>query len=80
ESVELKFTDDALRSIAEKAIERKTGARGLRSILEDVLLDPMFELPGDEQVQEIVVNEEVISGEAKPLYIYTESSAEATAS
>ncbi|MEM7685082.1 MAG: ATP-dependent Clp protease ATP-binding subunit ClpX, partial [Pseudomonadota bacterium] len=76
ESVELKFTDDALRSIAEKAIERKTGARGLRSILEDVLLDPMFELPGDEQVQEIVVNEEVISGEAKPLYIYTESSAE----
>ena len=80
EDVELKFTDDALRAIANKAIERKTGARGLRSILEDVLLDPMFELPGDEQVQEIVVNDEVISGEAKPLYIYSEASAEATAS
>jgi ATP-dependent Clp protease ATP-binding subunit ClpX len=80
EDVELKFTDEALREIAKKAIERKTGARGLRSILEDVLLDPMFELPGNDQVQEIVVNDEVISGEAKPLYIYSESSAEATAS
>ena len=80
ESVALKFTDEALRAIALKAIERKTGARGLRSILEDVLLDPMFDLPGNEQVQEIVVNDEVISGEAKPLYIYSESSAEATAS
>ncbi|MEM7212844.1 MAG: ATP-dependent Clp protease ATP-binding subunit ClpX, partial [Pseudomonadota bacterium] len=80
ESVALKFTDDALRAIALKAIERKTGARGLRSILEDVLLDPMFDLPGNEQVQEIVVNDDVISGEAKPLYIYSESSAEATAS
>ena len=80
ESVGLKFTEEALSAIAKKAIERKTGARGLRSILEDVLLDPMFELPGDEQVQEIVVNEEVISGEAKPLYIYSEANAEATAS
>ena len=80
ESVGLTFTDEALSAIAKKAIERKTGARGLRSILEDVLLDPMFDLPGMEGVQEIVVNDEVISGDASPLYIYAESGAEATAS
>ena len=80
EDVSLTFTDDALNAIAAKAIERKTGARGLRSILEDVLLDPMFELPGDDAVQEIVVNDDVISGEAKPLYIYSEAGAEANAS
>ena len=80
ESVKLTFTDEALSAIAQKAIERKTGARGLRSILEDVLLDPMFELPGVEEVQEIVVNDDVIAGEAKPLYIYSDSRAEATAS
>jgi ATP-dependent Clp protease ATP-binding subunit ClpX len=80
ESVELTFTEEALTAIALKAINRKTGARGLRSILEDVLLDPMFELPGMEGVQEIVVNDDVISGTAKPLYIYSEKSAEATAS
>ncbi|MEM9139541.1 MAG: ATP-dependent Clp protease ATP-binding subunit ClpX [Pseudomonadota bacterium] len=80
ESVGLTFTDEALKAIAQKAIERKTGARGLRSILEDVLLDPMFDLPGVEGVQEIVVNDDVISGEAKPLYIYSETEAEATAS
>ncbi|MFK7942399.1 MAG: ATP-dependent Clp protease ATP-binding subunit ClpX [Paracoccaceae bacterium] len=80
ESVSLTFTDEALSAIAEKAIERKTGARGLRSILEDVLLNPMFELPGMEGVQEIVVNDDVISGEATPLYIYSDAGAEATAS
>jgi ATP-dependent Clp protease ATP-binding subunit ClpX len=80
ESVELSFTDEALTAIALKAITRKTGARGLRSILEDVLLDPMFELPGMEGVQEIVVNDDVIQGTAKPLYIYSEKNAEATAS
>ena len=80
EDVSLTFTDDALNAIAAKAIERKTGARGLRSILEDVLLDPMFERPGDDAVQEIVVNDDVISGEAKPLYIYSEAGAEANAS
>ena len=80
ESVHLTFTDEALKAIAKKAIERKTGARGLRSILEDVLLDPMFDLPGMEGVQEIVVNDDVISGEAKPLYIYAEAGTEATAS
>jgi ATP-dependent Clp protease ATP-binding subunit ClpX len=80
ESVELTFTSEALTAIALKAINRKTGARGLRSILEDVLLDPMFDLPGMQGVQEIVVNDDVIQGTAKPLYIYAEKSAEATAS
>ena len=80
EDVALTFTDDALRAIAGKAIERKTGARGLRSILEDVLLEPMFELPGEEAVREIVVNDDVISDEAKPLYIYSDKGTEATAS
>ncbi|GMG81848.1 ATP-dependent Clp protease ATP-binding subunit ClpX [Paralimibaculum aggregatum] len=81
ESVGLRFTDEALRSIAKKAIERKTGARGLRSIMEDILLDTMFDLPGLEGVREVVVNEEVIGGEAKPLYIYAEKAgAGATAS
>jgi ATP-dependent Clp protease ATP-binding subunit ClpX len=81
ENVKLAFTDDALSAIARKAIDRKTGARGLRSILEDVLLDTMFELPGMEGVEEVVVNEEVIEGKAKPLYIYSDrAEAEATAS
>jgi ATP-dependent Clp protease ATP-binding subunit ClpX len=81
ESVKLTFTDDALSSIARKAILRKTGARGLRSILEDVLLNTMFELPGLESVEEVVVNEEVIEGKAKPLFIYSDrAEAGATAS
>jgi len=79
EGVTLSFTDEALRAVARKAIERKTGARGLRSILEDVLLDTMFELPGMESVEEVVINEEVIEGRAKPLYIYSDR-AEAGAS
>jgi len=81
ESVKLAFTDDALASIARKAIDRKTGARGLRSILEDVLLNTMFELPGLDSVEEVVVNEEVIEGKAKPLFIYSDrAEAGATAS
>jgi ATP-dependent Clp protease ATP-binding subunit ClpX len=81
ENVKLSFTDDALSSIARKAILRKTGARGLRSILEDVLLNTMFELPGLESVEEVVVNEEVIDGKAKPLFIYSDrAEAGATAS
>ncbi|MEM9145037.1 MAG: ATP-dependent Clp protease ATP-binding subunit ClpX [Pseudomonadota bacterium] len=81
ESVRLTFTTEAMRAIAAKAIERKTGARGLRSIMEDILLDTMFDLPGLEGVEEVVVNEEVIGGEAKPLYIYAEKAgAGATAS
>ncbi len=63
-------SDDALTAIASKAIERKTGARGLRSILEEVLLDTMFDLPGMSSVSEVVVNEESINGKAEPLLIY----------
>ncbi len=74
ESVALKFTEDALSAVAKRAIARKTGARGLRSILEGILLEPMFDLPGLEGVEEIVINREVVDVEspAKPLYIYTE--------
>ena len=72
EEVELRFTDDALLAIAQRAIKRKTGARGLRSIMEDILLDTMFELPGLEGVQEVVINAEVVGGNAQPLYIYVD--------
>jgi ATP-dependent Clp protease ATP-binding subunit ClpX len=72
EDVRLEFTEDALKAIAHKAIARKTGARGLRSIMESILLDPMFDLPGLENVEEIVINREVVDGGAKPLYIYTD--------
>ena len=72
ENVGLTFTDDALNAVARKAIERKTGARGLRSILEGVLLDTMYELPTYDGVEEVVVNAEVIEGRAQPLIIYAE--------
>ncbi|WP_193370536.1 ATP-dependent Clp protease ATP-binding subunit ClpX [Pelagibius marinus] len=72
EDVRLEFTEDALRAISGKAIARKTGARGLRSIMESILLDPMYDLPGLENVEEIVINREVVDGRAKPLYIYTD--------
>ncbi len=75
EDARLTFTDDALRAIAKRAIERKTGARGLRSIMEDILLDTMFDLPGLENVDEVVVNEEAVAGDAKPLIIYAEAPA-----
>ncbi len=72
EDVKLTFTEDALSSIAQKAIERKTGARGLRSILEGILLDPMYDLPTVEAVEEIVINGDVVAGEGQPLYIYAD--------
>ena len=75
ENVNLKFTDDALTSVSKRAIERKTGARGLRSIMEAILLDPMFELPTLDGVEDVVVNREVVEGRATPLYIYTEKKA-----
>jgi ATP-dependent Clp protease ATP-binding subunit ClpX len=82
EDAKLSFTEEALTAIAKRAIERKTGARGLRSILEDILLDTMFELPGMDNVTEVVVNEEAVTSPAKPLMIYSdeEKSKEATAS
>ncbi len=72
EDMSLTFSEDALRSVAKKAIGRKTGARGLRSILESILLDTMFELPSLEGVEEVVINGEVVEGRARPLYIYAE--------
>ena len=71
-NVHLTFTDDALKVVSRKAIARKTGARGLRSIMEGILLDTMFDLPGLEGVEEVVVNGEVAEGRAKPLYIYAD--------
>ena len=76
EDTQLSFTDDALSAIAKRAIERKTGARGLRSILEGILLDTMFELPGMDDVTEVVVNEEAVTSEAKPLMIYADQKKE----
>jgi len=76
EDVKLKFNDDALTAIAKKAVERKTGARGLRSIMEAILLDTMFDLPGFESVEEVVVNGEVVDGNGKPLYIHADRSEE----
>ncbi|TYB82479.1 ATP-dependent Clp protease ATP-binding subunit ClpX [Maritimibacter fusiformis] len=73
ENAQLTFTDDALVAIAKRAIARKTGARGLRSIMEDILLDTMFELPGLENVDEVVVNEEAVTSDARPLIIYSDS-------
>ena len=76
EDAKLTFTEDALRAIAERAIERKTGARGLRSILEDILLDSMFELPAQDGVEEVVVNLEAVTSDAQPLLIYTDAKKE----
>jgi len=73
ENATLTFTDDALKAIAKRAIARKTGARGLRSILEDILLDTMFDLPSLENVEEVVVNEEAVTSDAAPLVIYAET-------
>ena len=73
ENVKLQFTDDALNSLALKALDKNTGARGLRTILESILLDTMFTLPGIEGVDEIVVNADVVEKNKDPLYIYNKS-------
>ena len=77
ESVKLTFADDALSAIAKRAIVRKTGARGLRSIMEGILLDTMYDLPSFDGVEEVVINAEVVQGEAKPLLIYAKRKAKA---
>ncbi|MAO56112.1 MAG: ATP-dependent Clp protease ATP-binding subunit ClpX [Rhodospirillaceae bacterium] len=76
EDTKLTFSDSALKSISSKAVERKTGARGLRSIMESILLDTMFDLPGMEGVEEVVINGEVVEESAKPLFIYGEKAEE----
>jgi ATP-dependent Clp protease ATP-binding subunit ClpX len=70
EDVRLEFTDDALIAIAKKAIERKTGARGLRSILEGILLDTMFDLPSMDGVNEVHVDKDVVAGTKEPVRVY----------
>src|SRR3546814_10740049 len=72
EDVELTFTDDALVSIAKRAIERKTGARGLRSILEAILLDTMFDLPSMRSVGEVVIDKDVVEGRKEPVRVFSE--------
>ncbi|MCL4161853.1 UNVERIFIED_CONTAM: hypothetical protein GTU68_013240 [Idotea baltica] len=74
ENVRLTFTDDALSAIAKKAITRKTGARGLRSIMEGILLDTMYELPNLRGVEEVVIGGEVVEGKAEPLYVHAKKS------
>ena len=78
EGVALSFSEDALKAISRKAISRKTGARGLRSIMEAILLDTMFDLPGMRGVTEVVINGEVAEGRARPLLIYADKRGEAT--
>ena len=70
ESVEVDFREDGVRAIAEKAMERKTGARGLRSILESVLLETMYKIPSEDTVSKVVIDESVINGESEPLLVY----------
>jgi ATP-dependent Clp protease ATP-binding subunit ClpX len=72
ENVELTFHEEALRSVAKRAIERKTGARGLRSILEAILLETMYDLPGLDGVEEVVISPDVVDGDARPLHIYAD--------
>jgi ATP-dependent Clp protease ATP-binding subunit ClpX len=72
EGVKLTFTDEALTSISKKAITRNTGARGLRTIMEDVLMESMFDIPSQSNVEEVIINEEVIEKKTKPLLILTE--------
>jgi len=73
EGVDLEFRPDALKAVARRALERKTGARGLRSILEGVLLDTMYEIPSQNEVSKVVIDESVIEGASKPLLIYENS-------
>ncbi len=80
ENVILTITEDACKAIAKKAILRKTGARGLRSILENLLLDLMFDLPTIKNLSEVIINEQVVNGESEPILIYTEKKKKETAS
>ena len=72
ESVRLSFRDDALRSIARRAIQRKTGARGLRSILENILLDPMFDLPSVKDVEEVIISADVVDNGSLPIKVHAD--------
>jgi ATP-dependent Clp protease ATP-binding subunit ClpX len=80
ENIQLTFQDDALALVARKAIERKTGARGLRSILESILLDTMYDLPGMESVEQVVIGIETVEGKSGPLLIHADRSADSSQS
>ena len=75
ESVDLEIRDDALLEIAKKAIERKSGARGLRSIMENILLDLMYDIPSDQNIEKVVLDSSSVSGESEPLVVYSQSEA-----
>mgnify|MGYP006233060307 CR=1 FL=1 len=70
DGVELRFTDEALQEISKQAMDRKTGARGLRSILEKVMLDIMYDVPSDPSIKEIVITEEVITNAKQPMVVH----------
>ena len=70
DNVQLSFTDGALKAVAAQAIKRKTGARGLRAILENAMLDIMYEIPGQTDILEVVISEDVIAKMEKPLIVY----------
>ena len=72
EGVDLEFRPEALKAIAKRALERKTGARGLRSIIEQTLLETMYDLPGSTDIAKVVVEEAAITGDSKPLYVLQE--------
>ncbi len=70
EGAELEFRDEALAAIAKKSMNRKTGARGLRTIVENILLDTMYEIPSAENISRVVIDESVILGDSEPLLVY----------
>src|SRR6202000_3187759 len=76
EGARLRFSDEALKAVARKAIKRKTGARGLRAILEGLLLDLMYDLPGMTGVEEVIINADVVDSGAAPVIVHAESAAE----
>ena len=80
EGCELEFREDALRAVAKKSMERKTGARGLRSIMENILLDTMYDLPSSEDIVKVVIDESVINNGTEPLLIYESSEIQKIAS
>ena len=75
EKVDLEIRNDALLEIAKKAIERKSGARGLRSIMENILLDLMYDIPSDQNIQKVVLDSPSVRGESEPLVVYSQSEA-----
>ncbi len=74
DGVELKFTDEAMQAVAQEALSRKTGARGLRSILEGAMIDIMYDTPSDAQIKEVIINEDVIFRKAEPVIVHAKES------